>query len=396
MTTFKENPYAKARNIVNRLISKNNLDKTLDSKFKHKKFSERFAPANTAFLSMGLVAQISSMITAFVMLSYLFVNTPVLIRVIVSVTLLVAIEVIKRLSTNDVMQGIFQYKSVEPFAAILGIATLTASIYIAVEGAKILPTLLVYDAVQEQAKQQTPDAINTDYDNRISALIAEREQHRKERTWKDRLASKDAKIIKQHNENIQALQVQKDSALAELKTENKAARTTAFHVFEEHSDQVKVERADLGKQLVIAAVGFELLFVISMCFSWWYYTECEKERQELKKLKETAEMPIGSGNTAEVKPDTSEVKEEVLVYEEVGPRAKKMSFKDYETSPPPQEEVIRKTPPEVEKIKKDYTRICPECNTPFVHNSHNHTYCQRSCAVAARDKEKRQAEKERK
>ena len=384
MTTFRENPYAKARKIVNRIIFTKNLDKTLNSKFKHKKFSERFAPANTAFLSLGFVAQISSIITAFVMLSYLFKGTPVLVRVLVSVTLLIAIEVIKRLSTNDVMQGIFQYKNVEAFPAILGLLTLTASIYIAVEGAKILPSLLVFDAVKEQPKQESPDAINEDYDGRIAAIITEREQHRKERTWKDRLASKDAKIIKQHNQNIQALQVQKDSALAKLNTANKAARTKAFHVFEERSDQVKIERSDMGQQFVILALTLEFLFVFSMCFSWWYYAECEKERQQSKKAAETGDTTEVSNDTTEVTSDTRQVEEVEL--EEVGPRAKKMSFRDYEAAPP----IIRE---EVEKIKKDYTRICPECATPFVHNSHNHTYCQRSCAVAARDKEKRQAEK---
>jgi hypothetical protein len=377
MTTFRENPYAKARNIVNGFIFRNNLDKTLDSKFKHKKFSERFAPANTAFMSLSFVAQISSMLTAFVMLSYLFEGTPLLVRVVASVTLLVAIEVIKRLSTNDVMQGIFQYKSVELFPAILGVATLTASIYIAVEGAKILPSLLVYDAVQEQPKQESPDAINEDYDHRIAAIVAEREQHRKERTWRDRLASKDAKIIKEHNEDIQALRVQKDSALATLKTENKAARTKAFKVFEEHSAQVKVERADLGRQLVIAAVGFELLFVISLCFSWWYYVECEKERQELKKIQAVAEKEKKTGNTSELIRATSNANIEEVELEEVGPRAKKMSFKDYEASPP----IVRE---EVEKVKKDYTRICPECDAPFVHKNATHTYCTRDCYLAKR------------
>lgn len=387
MTTFRENPYAKARNVVNGFIFRKNLDKTLDSKFKHKKFSERFAPANTAFLTLGFVAQISSMLTAFVMLSYLFKGTPVLVRVIASVTLLIAIEVIKRLSTNDVMQGIFQYKNVELFPAILGIATLTASIYIAVEGAKILPSLLVFDAVQEQAKQESPDGINEDYNGRITDLTTERNTYRENRLWKGRLRSEDAAIVEQYNEDIKAIQIQKEEALANLTTENKAARTMAFKVFEERSAQVKVERADLGKQLVIAAIGFELLFVFSMCFSWWYYTECEKERQQLKKLKETAETPINTGSTAKVEAETLAVKEEVLVYEEVGPRANKIGFRDYETSPP----ITRE---EVERVKKDYTRICPQCATPFVHNSHNHTYCQRSCAVAARDKGKRQAEKE--
>jgi hypothetical protein len=380
MTTFRENPYAKARNLVNGFIFKNNLNKTLDAKFKHKKFSERFAPANTAFLSMGFVAQVSSMVTAFVMLSYLFEGTPVLIRVLASVTLLIAIEVIKRLSTNDVMQGIFQYKSVEPFAAILGIATLTASIYIAIEGAKILPSLLVFDAVQEQAKQETPDAINEDFDSRINAVIAEREKFRKERTWKGKLRSEDTETINQHNQNIQAIQAKKDSALASLGVINKAARTKAFKIFEERSEQVKVERADLGRKLVIAAIGFEVLFVLSMCFSWWYYVECEKERQQLK---EKAEMPIDTGSTSKVTADTSAVKGADLVLEVAGARSNKIGFRDYETVPP--------TPTiEVEKVKKDYTRICPECGTPFVHNSHNHTYCQRSCMISARDKKKAQ------
>jgi hypothetical protein len=376
MTTFNENPYAKARNMVNGLIFKNNLNKTLDSKFKHKKFSERFAPANTAFLSMGMVAQISSMITAFVMLSYLFVSTPVLIRVLASVTLLIAIEVIKRLSTNDVMQGIFQYKSVEPFAAILGIATLTASIYIAIEGAKILPSLLVFDAVQEQAKQKAPDAINEDFDGRIAALTTERDEYRKNRLWKGRLRSEDAAVIEQYNEDIKGVQAQKDAALASLVIENKAARTKAFKIFEERSEQVKVERADLGRQLVIAAIGFEFLFVLSMCFSWWYYTECEKERQQLKGK---AEMPIDTGNTSKVTADTSAVKGADLVLEVAGARSNKIGFRDYETVPP--------TPTiEVEKVKKDYTRICPECGTPFVHKNHNHTYCTRACYLSARKK----------
>jgi hypothetical protein len=115
-----------------------------------------------------------------------------------------------------------------------------------------------------------------------------------------------------------------------------------------------------------------------MCFSWWYYAECEKERQELKKLKETAEMPTNPENTREVTSDTSQVKEDELVFEEIGPRAKEMSFKDYETSPPA---ITRE---EVEKVKKDYTRICPECNTPFVHKNATHTYCTRDCYLSKR------------
>ena len=268
----------------------------------------------------------------------------------------------------------------EPFPAILGLVTLAASIYIAVEGAKILPDLLVYDAVQVQPKQESPAAIHADYDGRIAALTTERDTYRGNRLWKGRLRSEDAAIIEQYNEDIKVVQSEKDAALAELKEENKLARTKAFKVFEERSEQVKVERADLGRQLVIAAIGFELLFVISMCFSWWYYTACVKERQELKKLNESAENPIKLASTSQVKSNTSQVQVEEIPLEEVGVRANKIGFKDYEASPP----ITRE---EIEKVKKDYTRICPECDAPFVHRNATHTYCTRDCYLTKRKRD---------
>lgn len=409
MTNFNKNPHKEARSAFNRLLFRSNLDETLDSKFKHKTFSERFALANAAFLAMGFVAQISSTITAYVMLSYLFDGTPFLVRLIASITLLVAVEIVKRLSTNDVMQGVFQYKSVEYFPAILSAVTLATSIYIAVEGAKILPDLLIPDAVQEEPVQQTPDAINEDYDNRIAAVETEREVHRKERKWQGRLASKDAKIIKEHNKNIHALQVKKDSALAILKAENKAARTKAFQVFEERSAEVKVERAVLADKLVIAAIGFEVLFVISMCFSWWYYVECEKERRKQKEATEklknangTTEVPTQkadnkSDSATGVHQGTTEVHGGTAPVQANQRSQKKASFIDYEEVTETPE--VHKRTPEVQEVtvevqeKVKYTRHCKRCGKPFIHNSANHKYCERACMrkdLADEKKKKRQ------
>jgi hypothetical protein len=58
-----------------------------------------------------------------------------------------------------------------------------------------------------------------------------------------------------------------------------------------------LERDKMSKQLVKAAIGFEILFVLSLCFSWWYYTECEKEKKENAK---NAETPINTGSTTAV------------------------------------------------------------------------------------------------
>jgi len=383
MTTFSKNPHAEKRKKMNYTIFSIGLKRTLKDKFKHKKFSERFAMANAAFIGIGGIAQFASLTTAFTMLSYLFVTIHVIARVVCAAALVLAIEGIKRESTNDVMKGIFQYKEVEKFPGILALITVGASIYISVEGAKILPSLFISDAVQELPVSKSPESIKKDFASRILDKETERNDYRIKRTWQGRLASKDAKVIKQYNEDIKELQVQKDESLKGLKIENRAAITKSEISYKKVVEQVEQQRAKLSEQLVYAAIGFEVLFLLSMCFSWWYYAECEKEKSTSKVI---AKTPINTGSTSKVQNETLEVQEDktLEVQEdktlEVGgsPRSiRKIGFGNEEND---QENAL-----EIEKIKKDYTRICPQCNTPFIHKTHNHTYCKRSCMIEARN-----------
>jgi Na+-transporting methylmalonyl-CoA/oxaloacetate decarboxylase gamma subunit len=374
MTTFNENPYAKARNMVNGLIFKNNLNKTLDSKFKHKKFSERFSMANGAFIGMGLIAQFASLTTAFTMLSFLFVNINIIARVVCSAALVIMIELIKRESTNDVMKGIFQYKEVERFPALLALIAVSTSIYISIEGAKILPSFFIADAIEESAILKTPDAINEDFNSRIADKETERNTYRNNRLWKGRLKSSDAAIVEQYNEDIKALQVQKEEALKELKAYNEAAESSVLISNQRALERVSKDRMELGKQLVVTAVVFEILFLFSLCFSWWYYTECEKEKNTAKV---PAETPIDRAVTAAVPANTTAVTAAVTTAVTGGSRGhRKIGFGNQEEE---QERALK-----IEKVKKEYTRICPNCHAPFIHKSHNHTYCKRSCMLAAK------------
>lgn len=377
MTTFLKNPYAEVRKKINFKIFNTRLDKCLKEKFKHKTFSERFATANFAFISMGIIAQLASLITAFTMLSYLFVGINFFVRTLCSVALVLMIEMIKRDSTNDVMKGISQYKEVERFPAILTMITVVASIYISIEGAKILPTLLISDPVKVSPTLAGKDGIISDFNSRLEALTLERDQHRKNRLYQGRLARKDSKVIEKYNQDIKELLVQKDEALKALTIDNNTAIKKAENNHKERIQQIQKERTILTGQLVGAAVAFEVLFLLSMSFSWWYYSECQKEREGTAKV--TAETPTNKGvETLEVQEKTLEVQEETLaVNGEI--RSKKMSFIDYE-------DIEQEEPPNIEKIKKDYTRICLECGTPFVHKTHNHVYCKRSCMLAARAK----------
>ena len=370
MTSFAENPHNKQRKVQNYAIFNWSLNKTLEQKFEHKNFAHRFAWANRAFLGMGMIAQLASLTTAFTMLSYLFLNIHWVIRIACSIALVVMIEVIKRESTDDVMKGLFQYKEVERFSALLAIVAVGASIYISIEGAKILPSLLVEEATPQAPVLKSSEGIVSDYDNRMAALEIQRDNFRNTRLYKGRLARKDSKVVQEYNEKIEATQAQKDAALAALLLENQVIEQKALEDFESRKSTMTLEREKLSTQLVRAAIGFELLFLLSMGFSWWYYTECEKEKKE--------------GNIAQVAaaytPSSVQEEEKSQVPEDAhqAPSINKIGFINYE-------EVEQKQLQEIEKVKKEYTRICPQCGTGFIHKSHNHTYCTRSCMLEARE-----------
>lgn len=373
MTTFFKNPYAELRKKINSKIFYFRLDQRLEHKFKHKQFSERFAIANTAFIGMGFIAQFASLTTAFTMLSYLFVNINIIARLACSIALVLMIEVIKRESTNDVMKGIFQYKEIERSPTLLALIAVGGSIYISVEGAKILPSLLIDDPVKIKASLGETNVIQ-DLNERIAEEQSERDKWRETRKYQKRLSRKDALLVKEHNEEIKVLQNKKDEALKELKQENQAAQLAVQLDFKNAIKKVKQDRTKLGKQLVTAAVVFELLFLLSLCFSWWYDTECRKERQQ-----SNTDAVQEENSSPTHKPKSKEIED--LELETVGVRAtKKVSFKDYETEQP------NTTDTKVKKTKKDYTRICPQCGAPFIHKTHNHTYCSRSCMIAARER----------
>lgn len=387
MTTFLKNPYAEVRKKINSKIFNFGLDSTLEQKFKHKRFSERFSMANMAFIGMGLIAQFASLTTAFTMLSFLFVNINIIARVLCSAALVLMIELIKRESTNDVMKGIFQYKEVERFPALLALIAVSASIYISIEGAKILPSFFIADAIQESPVLKTPDAINNDFNSRIANIETERNNYRNNRLWRGRLKSSDAAIVEQYNEDIKALQAQKDEALKLLNEYNEAAKSSVLISNQTAIEVVSKNRIELSKQLVITAITFEVLFLFSLCFSWWYYTECEKEKGTSEVQTETSEVFTKKPDnqqkgTLEVHKQTLEVQAETLEVEGNPRQRKKPSFKDYEAEIGTTK--VKEKTLEIEKVKKEFTRVCPTCETPFVHRSANHKYCTRSCMIEAR------------
>lgn len=374
MTSFSKNPHTEVRKLISRVVFKSNLNQTLNKKFGHKPFSERFAMANTAFTGMSFIAQIASLSTAFAMLSYLFASSPTIVRVSFSVALLLMIEMVKRESTNDVMKGFFQYREVDKFPALLAVLMVGTSIYISLEGAKVIPNFYIADAVELLPEPKSPEDIKAEYEAKVETLTKERENYIKTRLYHGRIRTEDSEEVMRFNQRIEHTEHKKDSALQNLDQKNQEQEQAILAKNKAAKQQIQQDRLALGDKLVVVALVFEIIFLLSLYFSWWYYTECEKERQKDK----AALTPDNSlSPTSNTEPNTKEVEQ----LETVGVRAtKKISFKDYELEQPDTSKTTE------QKTKKDYTRICPQCGTPFVHKTHNHTYCSRPCMIAARER----------
>jgi hypothetical protein len=115
-----------------------------------------------------------------------------------------------------------------------------------------------------------------------------------------------------------------------------------------------------------------------LSFSWWYYDNCRQERLGL------AETAAVEGETAAVVPlVTPAITAAVTTAVQGGEAApilsqKKIGFVDYEAPKTTEENGSSTTEKELE-----YTRKCPVCETGFIHNSWNHTYCTEACKITA-------------
>lgn len=392
MTKFKKNPFAAARAAVNAQISKENLENTVEKKFKHKSFAERFGAVNKTFKGLSFVAQAASLVTAFIMLSFLFDSLPMILRVGIALVLVFAIEMLKRSSTEDMMQGIFQYQHIEYFPAALATLMVCTSIFISIKGAELMPNLTIADHINQVPTPTPDDAIRADFDNQITETKKMRDDWATSRKWKGRLSKVDAKKVEDYNQKIQLLEERKAAAIQQLNIANAALLNKAINDNEAAHQQVATEREKEGNEMVIIAIIFELTFLVSMGGSWWFYSEVKKEKHHLH----PANSPSGSPNNSMGSPafKLPIVKNQKLdepfeqqrpigfLYGKNSPNGSPNSPTASPNQKPPQSTIDKSRSPNRSANrgqKKGDIVICPSCQSYFEANSHNHTYCTAKC-----------------
>lgn len=375
MKNFIKNPYSLARKGIGSLIASESMEATLDKKFKHTTFSKRFWIVNLSLMFLALAVQIASLITAGFMLYHYFGNVPMLLRIPLLVVVILVIEIIKRIALDDVLKSAFQYREFESFSFVVSMVFVGISIGISYGGASFVADLMVTKPAAIEPNLKSDLSIKIDYQEQIADIQEERDTIRATRLYHGKLRSEDQRSIDAHNETIKNLQGQQREELQVLAQENEVLTAAAAAATATLIAQALTECQALEQQLEYAVVVFELLLLLCLSFSWWYYDNC---RQERLGMQETAAV-----ETPENVPLTPLVTPAVTAAVQGGEAApvlsqKKIGFVDYQEPKTTEENDSRTIEKELE-----YTRKCPVCETGFIHNSWNHTYCTETCKIKA-------------
>mgnify|MGYP000719023097 CR=1 FL=1 len=375
MEKFIKNPYSLARKGIGSLIASKSMEATLDKKFQHTTFSKRFWMVNLSLMFLALAVQVASLITAGFMLYHYFGNVPMLLRIPLLIVVVLVIEIIKRIALDDVFKSAFQYREFEPFSFAVSMVFVGISIGISYGGASFVAALMVDKPSSIEPSLKSAFPIKTDYQAQIAEITQERDTIRATRLYRGKLRSEDQRAIDAHNETIKNLQAEQREELQILAQENDSLTAAAAAATTALIAQATDECQGLEQQLEYVVVLFEVLLLLCLSFSWWYYDNCHKER-------------LGMSETAAVETEITPIPTAVVTaaVEEREPapalNQKKIGFIDYQEEVRPQKDDSSTT---VEK-ELEYTRKCPVCEKGFIHNSWNHTYCTETCKIIAWEK----------
>lgn len=280
--SYNTNPWDEAAANIISAVNATRRRLTLNKKFEHQKFEQVFGKLPTVALLTGYVAQLGSFITGFKAMSILMEGTPTLIQWILTLTCLLCVEVCQRYAGNYFFKGLVQYGKLYRVAASIVLTASVASVALSYWGSRALPADFIPDPVHVSPKLVDLNAIEQEYDHRISDKMSERDEVQETRQWRGRLAGKDAIVIQQYNADIDQLYADKDAALAKAQEENDLREAKSEQQFITATADVAIARDKQGNQLVLASMLLEVLFWLSMAFSWWYDWRCMLEWDALE------------------------------------------------------------------------------------------------------------------
>ncbi len=192
--------------------------------------------------------------------SFVSLTVAAIVAIVSACILALSLELLKRLVAKVTFKRWFKKRAMLlPSLALLSFISL--SVLLSFYASLHLPSKLA-----SLPKMEDISSINSSFNLQIEEFQKERDTYRINRLYKNRLASKDAKVIKQYNDDIKLLRSQYSKTVEEAKASNQLA----LYSWEK-------ENVGLGYILGYIALGLELLFLLSLAYQYRYIWDCYLE-----------------------------------------------------------------------------------------------------------------------
>ncbi len=177
-----------------------------------------------------------------------------------ALSLALCLEVLKRIIAKVTFKRYFKKSPwLLPFSALLGFIALSV-------GLSFYASLHIPSKLAALPALEDLSTVQAVFDAQIIEIQKERDLYRTNRLYKNRLASEDAKEIKQFNQEIKALRKQANATMEQVKLSNQTKLSNW-----------EAQNTGLGYILGYISLGLELIFILSMAYQYRYIWDCYLE-----------------------------------------------------------------------------------------------------------------------
>lgn len=279
MKFFNSNPFeAKASGFEQSKVSENFANK-LQAKFTPREFHQRFAVANMAALAVGYFCNLLSFLTESVAIGYLVYSSisflgftlSMSMAVVFGVSIAIAIELIKRTLTGEVLKSAFQYKRFKAGMMLSALVIMSCSAVASWYGAKQLPEITQEIPSAPPSAQAKTDSVRAFYQGLIAKAEKDHDDFKKQHSNRDgKIYYKDSDADAKMAQNVLDLRNKMLDAIKQEESKTDSINKIVSDEYRLTVSDLKQDSVSLALKLTVFAILVELLYVLVSVFCFWY------------------------------------------------------------------------------------------------------------------------------
>lgn len=321
-----------------------------------KSYYDNYKQVYRTALLFGFLSQVATAISSFSFFDSLFsakIENEYL-RTFAVLVLLSLIEIMKFVSFNKALQGLFALPKKPNYALLaFGLILSVCSIYASLVGGRNLGI--------DTNKVVT---VKSEFDTEIATLRTEIADIKKRNTYKGNtyIAGKDKKLLHAKEQEIREL---KEKKQAELNQVNE-------------SNEIQANTFQIGFGF------FDLLFILCSVYVWYFKHCCTVEylaNNESQNTQQAPSLQISETNLQpqnQVPNQNANGSQPLITKNPIG-----FEFKNWNKKVDNENRINENRNQEPNENRMNGNRICLHCNTSFIYNAKKQKYCSDNCRVSA-------------